>query len=184
MLFGSTWPLRVLAGHTQPSSGLPAASHRVWSIPRTRGVIGSTRRAEAVFPCVTSNAPFRPLSHVSSGGFTFPIQLLDERSGTSITSPLAIAVGVDPFQPGVALAVVADPSNVVPLQFAILIGAPQVGSSSSSIRMAITPLQSSSSSEVSLPVRADTSTAVRAPLPTTVFGSIPPPPLHQRQRRA
>jgi hypothetical protein len=65
MLFDSTWPLRVLAGQTQSSSGLPAAIHRVSSIARTRGVIGSTRRAQAVFPCLTSRAPFRPLSHVT-----------------------------------------------------------------------------------------------------------------------
>jgi hypothetical protein len=30
-----------------------------------RGVIGNTRRAEGVLPCVTSNAPFFPLSQVS-----------------------------------------------------------------------------------------------------------------------
>src|ERR1700733_8303552 len=46
----STWPLLVGATHTQPSAGLLAASQRVSSTVRTRGVIGSTRRAAAVLP--------------------------------------------------------------------------------------------------------------------------------------
>jgi len=60
----SMWPLRVGAGHTQPSAGFPARSQRLSRVARTLGVIGSTRRAAAVLPCVTSSAPYRPLSHV------------------------------------------------------------------------------------------------------------------------
>src|SRR5437899_9172994 len=39
------WPLQ-----TQPSEGLPVASHRCWKMALTRGVIGITRRAAVVFP--------------------------------------------------------------------------------------------------------------------------------------
>src|SRR5689334_3151126 len=53
----STWPLRVGADQIQPSAGFPAASQRPSRIPRTRGVIGSTRRAAVVLPCVTSSVP-------------------------------------------------------------------------------------------------------------------------------
>ena len=65
-LEGSMWPLRVAAVHTQPSSGFPAPIQRASRTALTRGVIGTTRRAAAVFPCVTSIAPFRPLSQVTS----------------------------------------------------------------------------------------------------------------------
>jgi hypothetical protein len=50
MLFGSTWPLRVPAVQTQSSSGFPVPFQRLSSTARTRGVIGSTLRAEAVLP--------------------------------------------------------------------------------------------------------------------------------------
>jgi hypothetical protein len=65
-LDGSTWPLRVPAGHTQPSCGFPVASHRDSRTARTRGVMGITRRADAVLPRATSNAPLRPFTHVRS----------------------------------------------------------------------------------------------------------------------
>jgi len=42
--------LRVCAGHTQPSSGFPSLSQRVSRASLTRGVIGKTPRAAAVFP--------------------------------------------------------------------------------------------------------------------------------------
>lgn len=64
-LEASKWPLWVGAGHTHPSAGFPALSQRPSRIPLTRGVIGSTRRAAAVFPCVTSIVPFRPLNQVT-----------------------------------------------------------------------------------------------------------------------
>jgi hypothetical protein len=51
-------------GHTQPSEGFPAASQRVWRMFLTLGVIGSTRRAAAVFSCVTSRVPCRPLTQL------------------------------------------------------------------------------------------------------------------------
>ena len=38
-----------------------AAFQRDSSTARTRGVMGMTRRAAEVLPCVTSNAPFRPV---------------------------------------------------------------------------------------------------------------------------
>jgi hypothetical protein len=63
-LDGSTCPLMVGAGHIQPSNGLPMCSHPFSRIALTRGVIGSTRRAAAVFPCVTSSVPFRPFTQV------------------------------------------------------------------------------------------------------------------------
>src|ERR1017187_3739821 len=63
-LDASTWPLKVGAFHTQPSKGRPAASQRVSRIALTLGVIGSTRRAAAVLPCVPSNVPLRPLTQV------------------------------------------------------------------------------------------------------------------------
>src|SRR5438445_6021654 len=46
----TTWPLRVGAGHTQPSTGFPAASQRASSMVLTLRLIGSTRRAAAVLP--------------------------------------------------------------------------------------------------------------------------------------
>src|ERR1017187_6675986 len=63
-LDASMCPLKVGAIHTQHSNGRPAASQRVSRIVLTLGVIGSTRRAAAVFPCVTSNVPLRPLTQV------------------------------------------------------------------------------------------------------------------------
>src|SRR6266699_3509209 len=48
----SICPLAVGAGHSQPSSGFPARSQRASKTARTRGVMGRTRRAAAVFPCV------------------------------------------------------------------------------------------------------------------------------------
>src|SRR5712692_24272 len=64
-LDGSTWPLLVGAGHTQPSRGLPAASQRTPNSFLTLGVMGSTRRAAAVLPCVTNSVPWRPLTQVT-----------------------------------------------------------------------------------------------------------------------
>jgi len=68
MLDPSRCPLRVGAGHTQPSMGLPASSHRLSSAVLTLGVIGSTLRAAAVFPCVTRRVPF------NQDSFSNPIQ--------------------------------------------------------------------------------------------------------------
>ena len=45
--------------------GRPATRQRSSRVVRTRGVIGSTRLAEAVLPCVTSSEPLRPFSHVT-----------------------------------------------------------------------------------------------------------------------
>src|SRR5262249_54946185 len=66
MLDPSTCPLCVDAGHIQPSDSLPAAAQRCSRRERTLGVIGKTRLAEAVLPCVTSNVPFLPFTHVKS----------------------------------------------------------------------------------------------------------------------
>ena len=54
-------PLAVAADHTHPSKGFFAASQRLSSSDRTRGLKGSIRRAAAVLPCVT-HGPARPLS--------------------------------------------------------------------------------------------------------------------------
>ena len=56
-LDGSMWPLIVGAGQTQPSTGFPARSQRPSSVLLTLGVMGITRRAAAVLPCVTSRVP-------------------------------------------------------------------------------------------------------------------------------
>ena len=63
-LDGSTCPLDVGAVQIQPSRGLATRSQRFSRIALTRGVIGSTRRAAAVFPCVTSSVPLRPFAQV------------------------------------------------------------------------------------------------------------------------
>src|SRR5579864_7275337 len=47
----SMWPVFVGAGHTQPSIGLPVASHLACRTPLTLGVIGSSRLAAGVLPC-------------------------------------------------------------------------------------------------------------------------------------
>src|SRR5437867_4179057 len=60
----SRWVLRVWAGQTHPSMGLPAFLQYLSRIDLTRGVIGRTRLAAAVFPCVTKNVPYLPLDHV------------------------------------------------------------------------------------------------------------------------
>jgi len=57
-------PLRVSEGHTQPSAGLPVASHRISRMFRTREVIGRTRLAAAVFAWVTRKVPCLPFVHV------------------------------------------------------------------------------------------------------------------------
>src|SRR5690242_8262075 len=63
-LHGSTWPLRVQDGHVQPSSGRLAPSQRASRMFLTLSVIGSTRRAAFVFPCITRRDPFLPFTQV------------------------------------------------------------------------------------------------------------------------
>jgi len=55
------WPLRVGAGHRQPSAGLPAFLRQ----PDLR-VIDSTRRGPAVFPCRTYTEPLRLFAQITS----------------------------------------------------------------------------------------------------------------------
>ena len=105
-LDGSTWPLRVCAGHTKPSSGFPAASQRDPSTARTRGVIGITLRAAAVLPCVTSIAPLRPLSHV-----TFSQHKRKHSSGRVPVS--ASTVAIDASGSGAAARYRASSSGVI-----------------------------------------------------------------------
>src|ERR1041385_5743968 len=63
----SIWPLRVFAGHTQPSEGFLAASQRNSRIARTRGVIGRSLRAALVLPRVIMTVPCRPPRDWSGG---------------------------------------------------------------------------------------------------------------------
>lgn len=64
-VLGSTWPLPVGAAHIQPSRGLPARSQWVSRMTLTLGDIGSTLRAAAVFPWVTSIEPCLPFIQVT-----------------------------------------------------------------------------------------------------------------------
>src|SRR6476660_4340747 len=52
--------LWVGAGHVQPSIGFPARAHRSSRVVFTLTVIGRTRRAAEVLPCVTRSVPLRP----------------------------------------------------------------------------------------------------------------------------
>jgi uncharacterized protein (TIGR03437 family) len=54
-----------------------------------------------------------------SGGFTVPIALTDAASGL-VGPGLAVAIGVDPAQPGWASVVIADPTGAHPLKFLLL----------------------------------------------------------------
>jgi hypothetical protein len=57
-------PLAVAVTHTQPSQGIFAASQRLSRIARTRGLMGSIRRAAAVLPCATCNVPHCPFDQL------------------------------------------------------------------------------------------------------------------------
>jgi hypothetical protein len=61
----STCPLCEGALNIQPSSGVSAFSHRASSTARTRGVMGRTRLAAAVFPWVIRTVPCLPFVHVT-----------------------------------------------------------------------------------------------------------------------
>ena len=68
------------AGQTQPSSGFPKDSQRSSRTVRTFTVMGMTRLAAFVLPCVTRSVPLRPLHHVMDS-HTSPITLLWAHAG-------------------------------------------------------------------------------------------------------
>src|SRR5215472_3886937 len=61
----SAWPLFVSAGNIQPSSGSFLLVQRSSRTVRTRIVIGRTRLAVVVLPCVTRTVPCLPFVQVT-----------------------------------------------------------------------------------------------------------------------
>jgi hypothetical protein len=118
------------------------------------------------------------LASICSGGFTLPIQVVDEDTGIPISSSLATAVAVDPTRPGRAIVLIADPSEQYPFQFVILESPRQ---STGPALSKSSRFVSESSTTVSIPARRGTGTvitAVRSALDvaqTAILGDLPPP---------
>lgn len=112
------------------------------------------------------------LATLCSGGFVFPVRVMDEDTGGTVATPLTVAAAVDPTRPGRALIFIADAAQQYPIQFAVLESSEQAQTSG----LAGRGLVSAAEARLSVPARRGAQnalTAVRGPVRTAILGGLP-----------
>ncbi len=104
-----------------------------------------------------------------SGGFSIPLQVIDEDSGFPVGA-LTVSLAIDPSVPGRGILLIADPSAQYPFQ-ALVVESPQQGG--------LPPQALSPNGALVIPVRSASGAlavkAVRLPVVTTLLGPVAPP---------